>query len=366
VGKQVGVGVVGMGVISEAYLETIDVLTSLRLVAVGDIDHNRAVMAAERRPGVRPLTVDELLADPEVDVVVNLTPPVHHASVALAVIAAGKSVYNEKPLAATVAEGRELLRAAAIAGVRVGGAPDTVLGRGIQTARHYLDAGLVGPPSAAVASFMCPGHESWHPSPEFYYALGGGPLYDMGPYYVTALVMLLGPVVSVVGAGNAPRATRTILSGPRAGEIIPVEVLTHVAGIVTHESGAVSTITMSFDAVGTRAEPIEVHGPVGSLVVPDPNRFDGSVFHRSVGDDAWSGLPDAGGYAVGGRGVGVAELMTTQDPAHARVSGTLALHVLDVVEALTESAREGRAIEVTSPAVRPAPVPMWREPGWPS
>jgi predicted dehydrogenase len=366
VGEPIGVGVVGMGAISEAYLETLDVLTSLRLLAVCDVEHDRAVMAAERRPGVRPLAVDELLADPEVDVVVNLTPPAHHSSVALAAIAAGKSVYNEKPLAVTVAEGRELLRAAAIAGVRVGAAPDTVLGRGVQSARHYLDAGLIGPPSAAVASFMCPGHESWHPRPEFYYALGGGPLYDMGPYYVTALVTLLGPAMSVVGAGNAPRTTRTIRSGPRAGETIPVEVLTHVAGIVTHESGAVSTITMSFDAVGTRAEPIEVHGPVGSLVVPDPNRFDGSVLLRSVGNNAWSGLPEAGGYAVGGRGIGVAELMTAHEPAHARTSGALALHVLNVLEALIDSAREGRAIEVTSPAIQPAPVPMWREPSWPS
>ena len=365
-GEPIGVGVVGMGAISEAYLETLDVLTSLRLLAVCDVDHERAVMAAERRPGVRPLAVDELLADPEVDVVVNLTPPAHHSSVALAAIAAGKSVYNEKPLAVTVAEGRELLHAAAIAGVRVGAAPDTVLGRGVQSARHYLDAGVIGPPSAAVASFMCPGHESWHPRPDFYYALGGGPLYDMGPYYVTALVTLLGPVMSVVGAGNAPRTTRTIRSGPRAGETIPVEVLTHVAGIVTHESGAVSTITMSFDAVGTRAEPIEVHGPVGSLVVPDPNRFDGSVLLRSVGNNAWSGLPEAGGYAVGGRGIGVAELMTAHDPAHARTSGALALHVLNVLEALIDSARGGRAIEVTSPAVQPPPVPMWREPSWPS
>ena len=364
-GEPVGVGVVGVGAISEAYLETIEVLTSLRLVAVCDVDHDRAAMAAERRAGVRPLTMDELLADPEVDVVVNLTPPAQHASVALAAIAAGKSVYNEKPLAVTVAEGRELLRAAAIAGVRVGAAPDTVLGHGVQSARHYLDAGLIGPPSAAVASFMCPGHESWHPRPEFYYALGGGPLYDMGPYYVTALVTLLGPVVSVVGAGNAPRATRTIPSGPRSGESIPVEVLTHVAGVVIHECGAVSTITMSFDAVGTRAEPIEVHGPAGSLVVPDPNRFDGSVLLRSVGDDAWRVLPEAGGYAVGGRGLGVAELMTPQDPAHARTSGALALHVLEVLEALIESAREGRAIEVTSPAIQPAPVPMWPEPRWP-
>ena len=194
-----------------------------------------------------PLTVDDLLADPEVELVLNLTIPAAHAEVALRAIAAGKSVYGEKPLAATLDEAREVLAAGDAAGVRVGCAPDTVLGTGIQTARKALDDGLIGAPISASATFVAAGHERWHPNPDFYYQPGGGPLLDMGPYYVTALVTLLGPVVSVIGAASQTRDTRTIGSGPRAGEVIPVAVDTHVTGVLQHESGVLSTITMSFD-----------------------------------------------------------------------------------------------------------------------
>lgn len=363
-GTVTGVGIVGTGAISGQYLETLGRLSTVRVAAVADVDEARARAVADEVDGTRALSVDALLADPEVDVVLNLTPPAGHAPVALAAIEAGKAVYTEKPLAATVADGRRVLAAGDAAGVRVGGAPDTVLGTGVQTARHAIDAGLIGAPTAATATFLSPGHERWHPNPDFYYAAGGGPLLDMGPYYVTTLVTLLGPVTSVLGAGSTARPSRTIGSGPRAGEVILVEVLTHVTGVLTHASGALSTVTMSFDAVATRAEPIEVHGPEGSLVVPDPNRFAGDVLLRRLGGDGWEPLPVSAGYRTGGRGLGVAELMTAPSAGEARASGTLALHVLDVMESVLRSAAAGGgSIAVQAQAERPAAVPPADEPG---
>ncbi|RIQ13232.1 gfo/Idh/MocA family oxidoreductase [Jiangella rhizosphaerae] len=358
-----GVGIVGAGAISGQYLATLRELRTVRIAAVADLDEARARAAVAGLDGVPAVGVATLLADPAVDVVLNLTPPAGHTPVALAAIEAGKAVYNEKPLAVTVDDGRRILAAAERAGVRVGAAPDTVLGTGVQTARHAIDAGLVGTPTAATATFACPGHERWHPDPDFYYTAGGGPLLDMGPYYVTALVTLLGPVTSVLGAGNMPRDTRTIGRGPRAGERIPVDVATHVTGVLTHASGALSTITMSFDAVATRAERIEVHGSDGSLVVPDPNRFDGDVLLHRLGGPDWEVLPVAAGYRTGGRGLGVAELMTAPSVADVRTSGALALHVLDVMESVLRSAREGHAVAVTETTTRPAAVPLTDEPG---
>jgi predicted dehydrogenase len=363
VGEPVGVGIVGLGAISGQYLKSLRALSTLRLVAVADLAAQLSSAVADDLDGVRALSVDALIADPDVDVVVNLTPPAGHAQIALAAIAAGKSVYIEKPLAMTVAEGQEIVDAATRAGVRVGAAPDTVLGTGVQTARRALDAGVIGTPTAAVATFLCAGHESWHPNPDFYYVAGGGPLLDMGPYYITALVTLLGPVDSVVGAGNRARTTRTIGSGPRRGEEIPVHVQTHVSGILTHASGALSTLTMSFDAAATQAAPIEVHGSRGSLIVPDPNNFDGAVRHHALDGGGWESLPVSAGYSTGGRGLGVAELMTAPDVSDVRTSGTLALHVLDVMESVLRAAQEGGAMDITSRAERPRPVALSPEPG---
>jgi len=353
-----GVGIVGLGNISVQYLATIDRLADLRLVAVADIDTARAEAVAAERAGVAVRTVDELLADPAVDVVLNLTIPAAHAEVAAAAIAAGKPVYGEKPLAASVAQAEPVLAAAAAAGLRVGAAPDTVLGTGIQTARKAIDDGMIGRPIAASAAFATPGHEAWHPSPDFYYLPGGGPLFDMGPYYVTSLVTLLGPVVGVVGAGSQLRSTRTIASGPRAGQVVPVEVDTHVSGVLQHASGALSTITMSFDSVATTAARLEVHGETGSLVVPDPNVFDGDVQIITDRNQPWSTLPVSAGYRDGGRGIGLADFVTTPSDATPRASGELAFHVLDVMESLLVAAAEGRRIEIGSTVERPAPVPL--------
>jgi predicted dehydrogenase len=217
VGEPVNVGVIGCGVIFAQYGQSIERLPGLRLLAVADLDPERAREAARPYAGTEVLSVADLMADPRIDVVLNLTVPAAHAEIALAAIAAGKDVYCEKPLAATAAEAAGMLRAAAAAGVRVGCAPDTVLGTGTQTARKAIDDGLIGRPVAATATMMTPGHERWHPNPDFYYTLGGGPLMDMGPYYITSLITLLGPVTTVVGAASRTRAKRTIGSGSRRG-----------------------------------------------------------------------------------------------------------------------------------------------------
>ncbi|MEU4361098.1 Gfo/Idh/MocA family oxidoreductase [Promicromonospora sp. NPDC023987] len=355
-GQPLKVGIVGLGAISGAYLATFERLEAVRLVAVADLDPARAASVAAER-GVRAQTVDELTTDPDVDLVLNLTTPAAHAEIALRAIAAGKAVYGEKPLAVTLDDARAVLEAGRTAGVRVGCAPDTVLGTGVQTARKAVDDGAIGEPVAATAIMVTPGHERWHPNPDFYYRSGGGPLLDMGPYYVTTLVTLLGPVVSVVGAASHTRATREIGSGDRAGQVIPVDVDTHVTGVLRHASGVLSTLVMSFDSVATRASQIEVHGQAGSLVVPDPNRFDGDVQLHELGG-TWRTLPPGAGYRDAARGYGVADLAATPPGVAARANGEVAYHVLDIMTALLAAADTGTTVSVRSTCDRPAPVPL--------
>ncbi|NQX29701.1 Gfo/Idh/MocA family oxidoreductase [Microbacteriaceae bacterium VKM Ac-2854] len=355
-----GLGIIGLGNIARQYLATLSEHPAVRIVAVADLDAARAAEVAATLPDAVALDVDALLAHPAVETVLNLTIPAAHAEIALRAIAAGKQVYGEKPLAATLAEARTVMAAATAAGVAIGAAPDTVLGTGIQTARHAIDGGLIGRPLAATATMLTPGHERWHPNPDFYYRAGGGPLLDMGPYYVTALVTLLGPVVAVTGAASRVRDERTIGSGARAGERIPVEIDTHVTGVLEHENGALSTIVTSFDAVATTAAPIEVHGETGSLAVPDPNTFDGDVRVFGLGDPAWSVLPTSAGYEQSGRGVGLLDFVR----GDARASGALAFHVLEVMAGLLDSAAAGTRLPIRSTAARGAPVPLTPVSSW--
>jgi predicted dehydrogenase len=357
-GEHTRVGIIGCGAIIAQYLANFRRLDQLELVAVADLDPARAQAVADDYDGVRAVSVDELLAAEDVDLVLNLTIPAAHADVALKAIAAGKSVYGEKPLAATTAEARQVLEAAREAGVVVGCAPDTVLGTGIQTARKAIDDGLIGAPISATATMVTPGHERWHPNPDFYYQPGGGPLLDMGPYYVSALVTLLGPVVSVVGAASHTRSERTIGSGPRAGETVPVAVDSHVTGVLVHASGALSTLLMSFDAVKSKSPNIEIHGERGSLVVPDPNHFDGDVQLFALGADDWQTLPVSAGYVDSGRGFGIADLAATPQGSEPRAGGQLAYHVLEVMESMLASARTGSAMQIKSTAARPEPVEL--------
>ncbi|GIG88178.1 Gfo/Idh/MocA family protein [Plantactinospora endophytica] len=359
-----GIGIVGLGVISRAYLDTLAGHPGVRVVAVADLDAARSAAVAAALPGTEALSVEGLLRHPDVRTVLNLTIPAAHAEISLGAIDAGRNVYVEKPLAATFPDGRSVVERAGAAGVRLGCAPDTVLGTGIQTARAAVDGGLIGRPISASAVMVTPGHERWHPHPDFYYTEGGGPLLDMGPYYVSALVQLLGPVRAVVGAASRLRAERVIGSGPRVGERIPVEVDSHVTGVLEHVGGALSTITTSFDAVATTAAPIEVHGETGTLAVPDPNRFDGEVRHFALGGTGWHVLEPSAGYVGASRGIGLVDLVDADGQRPPRAGGEFGLHVLETMTALLRSAAEGRRIELTTVAERPVPVPLTRPEEW--
>lgn len=351
------VGVVGVGFISGMYFETLRrIRDEVRLVRVADLDIERAaaVGAAEGVPGG---SVDELLADPEVDIVLNLTIPAAHADISLRALEAGKHVYGEKPLTVTLAEARTVRELAQQRGLWVGCAPDTVLGTGIQTARRAVDDGLIGRPVAATATMAIPGHEAWHPNPDFYYAPGGGPLYDMGPYYLHALITLLGPVAQVSAVASHPRDERVIATGPRAGERVPVLTETHITGLLEHVGGATTTLTMSFDTVGTRAVPIEVHGLEGSLIVPDPNEFTGTTLLKVRGKD-WEALPVSAGYEGSARGFGLLDYHRTAAGDVPRADAGIAFHALEIMETMMTSSVEGRRLELGPAASRPAAVPL--------
>ncbi|MGQ4488952.1 Gfo/Idh/MocA family protein [Streptomyces sp. SAS_281] len=352
------IGVVGAGNISGEYLETLSRMANVRPVQVATRDPEHARAAVARFPEARATSLTELYASDDLDLLLNLTTPEAHLEVSLASIAAGKHLYGEKPLAMTTAEARSILAAASAQGVRVGCAPDTVLGTGIQTARVCVDKGEIGTPVAASAFMTTPGHERWHPDPEFYYRAGGGPVLDMGPYYLTALVLILGPVRRVTGLSVTPRRTRTIGSGRRAGKTFPVDVATHVTGVLEHEGGALSTLMMSFDVWQSTLPKIEVYGTEGTLSVPDPNSFTGDVRVSHDGDSAWRTVPVLGGYSGGARGIGIADMAyaIATDTAH-RASADLAYHVLDVMESLLAATESGTGHRVDSGFQRPDAVP---------
>lgn len=355
------VGIIGCGNISKIYLQNLtQKFPGVRVKACADLSAERAAARAAEFAGVQAVTVEAMLADPAIDVVVNLTIPLAHYDVSRAALDAGKHVYAEKPMALTPAEGADLLRRAGARGLRVGNAPDTFLGGALQTCRKLMDDGSVGIPVSCVAFMMCPGHESWHPDPEFYYQRGGGPLFDMGPYYLTALVSLLGPVRRVSACARITYPERTITSEPKRGTRIKVEVPTHVGGVLEFVNGAIGTLIMSFDVRGgTRLPCIEVHGSEGSLSVPDPNGFGGDVVLRRAGGKTWDPVALSHGYTANMRGLGVADLVgaVRRGRAH-RASGELALHVLEIMESLHQSSAQGRHVELTSSCARPEPLPV--------
>ena len=363
-GEQVQVGIIGCGNISPIYLQSGAKFEILDIVAVADQIMERAESRAAEYGVPRACTVQELLADPDIQIVVNITTPDAHAEVGLQVLEAGKSVYNEKPLAITREEGKRMLALAAEKGLRIGGAPDTFLGAGLQTCRKLIEDGWIGEPVAATAFLMGHGHESWHPDPEFYYKVGGGPMFDMGPYYLTALINLVGPVKRVTGSARITFPERTITSQPKFGTKIEVEVPTHIAGVLDFGNGAVGTILTSFDVWGGQLPFIEVYGTEGTLSVPDPNTFGGPIHIRPARSREWHEVPLAYGYAENSRGLGVADM------AHAllsgrkhRANGDLTYHVLDIMHAVHDASREGRHIELESTCEQPALFPLGMLPG---
>jgi predicted dehydrogenase len=358
------VGVVGCGAISGIYLTAPQRNPILEMAACADLDVDRARAKAAEHGVPKACTVAELLADPAIEIVLNLTVPKAHAEIALAALRAGKHVYNEKPLAVTRADARKMLALAARKGLRVGGAPDTFFGAGHQACRKAVDEGLIGTPVAATAFMLCPGHERWHPSPEFYYQKGGGPMFDMGPYYITALIHLLGPVKRVVGMSRITHAERTIGSEPKHGQKIPVETPTHIVGVLEFASGPLATVVMSFDVHGGEVPRIEVYGSQGTLSCPDPNCFRGPARVRLAGQKEFSELPLPTAYVENSRGVGVADLATALRSGRAhRASAELTYHVLDVMQAVAEASEKGRRLDIASTCERPAPLPTGLEGG---
>jgi predicted dehydrogenase len=356
--RAIHIGLIGCGKISDAYFTGSANYANIKIVAGADADPARAQEKAQTH-GVRFSTVDELLADPDIDLVVNLTIPRAHAAINTAALNAGKHVYTEKPFALTSADGAAVLALARKKNLLVGCAPDTFLGGGLQTARKALDDGLIGRPVSAMAFMLCRGHERWHPSPQFYYEAGGGPMFDMGPYYVTALVNFLGPVSRVSGSAQSAFPERVITSEPLAGTRIPVETPTHVTGVMDFASGATATIVTSFDTWPYPLPHLLIFGTEGTLEVPDPNRFDGIVRLRRSASDTYEEIPHTHSIERA-RGSGVADMamsITRRGRSH-RASGELAQHVLEVMESFEKSSVAERHIRIASTCERPAALPV--------
>jgi predicted dehydrogenase len=351
------IGIIGCGNISDIYLKAGSKFPILHITACADIDQQRA-QAKANQYNIHALSVDELLSDPSIDLIINLTIPGAHAEIDLAAIEAGKSVYSEKPLALDCASGRQVLEAAHNKGLRVGCAPDTFLGGGLQTCRKLIDEGIIGEPVAATANMISHGHENWHPNPAFYYQPGGGPMFDMGPYYLTALVSLMGPVARVNGSTRTTFPQRTITSQPLSGQVIDVQVPTHVVGLLDFANGAIATIVTTFDVWASTLPWLEIYGTEGSMRLPDPNTFGGPVFVRIGREKEWREMPLSHGYAENSRGLGVADMAhAIENGRDHRANGTLAYHILDIMCAIHDSSDTGQAVYLESTCQRPAMLP---------
>jgi len=360
----VKIGVMGAGKISGIYLENGAMFDDVEVVACADLLVERAEEQARAYGVPKACAPEELLADPEVEIVLNLTVPAVHAGVSLAALEAGKHVYTEKPLAVGREDGRRMLKVAADRGLLIGCAPDTFLGGGLQTCRKVMDEGIIGEPVAATAVMMTHGPEDWHPNPDFFYQPGAGPMFDMGPYYLTALTTLLGPVRRVTGSARVTFPRRQVTSKPLSGTTITVNTPTHVAGVMDFEGGAVGTLVTSFDVWSEEHSRIDIYGTEGTLSVPDPNTFGGPVRVWRSGEDAWTDVPLTHSYTGNSRGLGLADMAhAVRTGREHRASGELGGHVLDVIHAFLDSSEAGRHVEVTSTFGRPEPLPAGSQAG---
>ncbi len=351
------IGIIGCGNISNAYFTACKRFPFLRVAACADLNP-AAAQAKAAEHGCAALSVDTLLADPAIALVINLTVPQAHAAMDLRILDAGKHAYSEKPFALTRAEGEAVLARAADRGLRVGCAPDTVLGAGVQTSRAILDAGEIGTPVAFQANLICGGHEHWHPSPEFYYQVGGGPMFDMGPYYLHALITLLGPVRRVTGMTRISFPTRLVTSRPKHGTVLTVEIPTHIVAALEFHSGVTGTLTTSFDVKHGSTPPcIEIYGSDGTLSVPDPNTTGGPVKVKLPENKEWVERVLTHPYREGARGVGVADMaMAIAKNRPHRANDTVAMHALDIMQAIHESSDRGTHIVLGSTCERPEPM----------
>lgn len=357
--KKIKVGMVGVGVISGIYLENITkVFKDIEIVGVCDLIKEKAEKAVKEYqiPKIYD-TMYDLFADEEIDIVLNLTRPYEHFEVTEAALLAGKHVYSEKPLGATLEEGQKLVALAEEKGLLIGGAPDTFLGAGIQTCRKLIEDGYIGTPVGASAFMVCRGHESWHTDPEFYYKFGGGPMLDMGPYYLTALTNLLGGVKKVSGMSKVSFDQRTITSEPLNGTIIDVDVPTYVTGMMEFYNGAIGTIFTTFDVYQAQMPRIEIYGSAGTLSVPDPNTFGGPVLLYRPGSKEFKEIPLVFDYADNSRGLGLADMAKAiQENRKPRANSDQTLHVLEIMESFQMSSDQGKHIEIQSEFEKSEPM----------
>ncbi len=364
--KTMKIAMIGVGCISGVYLENItNTFREIELIGVCDLVRERAE-AAQIKYGIPKLyeTMRDAFADPEVEIVLNLTRPYEHFEVTKAALMAGKHVYSEKPLGASLEEGVFLRDLAVKNGLMLGGAPDTFMGAGIQTCRKLIDDGFIGCPVGSAAFMICRGHESWHPDPAFYYQRGGGPMLDMGPYYLTAMVNLMGGIEQVMSASRKTFPQRMITSQPLAGSQVNVEVSTYVAGTVQYASGAIGTLFATFDAYYPFQARFEVYGSEGTLLVPDPNNFGGPLLLYRPEEKEPHQIPLCFDYKENSRGLGLADMakaLQTGRPARASYKQTF--HVLEAMEGFETSSRTGQWVRMQSVFNREAPMEKAVVPG---
>jgi predicted dehydrogenase len=356
---KIKIGIIGCGNISDIYLQNLtSTFVNTEVLAVCDIIEERAQAARQKYNIPYMFTnVDEILGLKEIQIIVNLTTPGDHYQICKKALEAGKHVYVEKPLSLKVEQGMELKELARKNNLLLGCAPDTFLGAGLQTCRKAIDDGLIGDVIGATAFMVCHGHESWHPDPEFYYEEGGGPMFDMGPYYLTALVSMIGPAKTVTGMNSITFKQRTITSRKKFGKVIDVKVPTHVTGTIEFKNGAIATVITSFDVWGSTLPRIEIYGSRGTLIVPDPNTFGGDVRIQTYFQNEFKEVPLTHIYSENSRGLGVADMADAIINNRTNIAnGDLACHVLEIMHAFHESAEKRAFVDLKTDCERPKPL----------
>jgi predicted dehydrogenase len=354
--KTVGIGIIGCGDIFDTYMTNSSLFPNIKVVGISDINTETAQKKSTQY-AIPTFKVYDLLQHPDVQIVLNITPPLHHAAVGLSVLHSGKHLYTEKPLATSLTDALELVRVAKTKDIRIGCAPDTFLGGWQQAMRQLIDDGEIGTINAGTAFMQNGGHESWHPNPDFFYKPGGGPLFDMGPYYITSLINLLGPVKTVIGQAKISKPMREIGSGPRKGQQISVDVATNIHGILEFESGASILLSTSFDVLAHEHNPIEIYGSKGTLIGADPNEFEGGILIGKSADK-WT-APDINFsfHDKDYRMIGLADMADAiMTGRKHRANEAVALHVVEIMEAILESARTGQRVHCQYPCLRPEPM----------
>lgn len=356
--KRIKIGILGCTEKSDIYFKTLRNFGVLDIDACGDIVLERAKQKASEYNIPKAYNINGLLSDPEINIVVNLTVPNSHAEIALAALTAGKSVYNEKPLAVNTEDAGRILKLAKDKKLLVGCAPDTFLGTTLQTCRKLIDEGLIGEPIAANAFMLCPGYENWHPEPAYLYQPGSGPMFEIGIHYITALINLIGPVRRVTGLTRTTYAERTIISKPQSGLKIKVNTPTYIAGIMNFINGAIGTIVATFDVAATQLPHIEIYGTKGTLSISYPGNYEGAINVKLIGDEGWKEVQIIQGYFTEKRGIGIADMACALISGRQhRANGELAYHVLEIMNSFFESSIQGKHIDMQSTCERSEPLP---------